>query len=84
MPQTARNDEPENARIVLGLLESVERDGGQSHEHGTHAPHGPGWSGMSSHSTFLHAFTLDRPDAGERLQQEVALEVVGGAGHRAQ
>jgi DNA-binding MarR family transcriptional regulator len=30
MPQTARNDEPENARIVLGLLESVERDGGQS------------------------------------------------------
>jgi DNA-binding MarR family transcriptional regulator len=30
MPQAARNDEPENARIVLGLLESVERDGGQS------------------------------------------------------
>ena len=30
MAQTARNDEPENARIVLGLLESVERDGAQS------------------------------------------------------
>jgi DNA-binding MarR family transcriptional regulator len=30
MPQTARNDEPGNARIVLGLLESVERDGAQS------------------------------------------------------
>jgi DNA-binding MarR family transcriptional regulator len=30
MPQTTRNDEPENARIVLGLLESVERDGAQS------------------------------------------------------
>jgi DNA-binding MarR family transcriptional regulator len=30
MPQTARTDEPENARIVLGLLESVERDGVQS------------------------------------------------------
>jgi hypothetical protein len=30
MPHAARNDEPENARIVLGLLESVERDGGQS------------------------------------------------------
>ncbi len=30
MPQTARTDEPENARIVLGLLESVERDGAQS------------------------------------------------------
>jgi DNA-binding MarR family transcriptional regulator len=29
MPQTARN-EPDNARIVLGLLESVERDGAQS------------------------------------------------------
>jgi DNA-binding MarR family transcriptional regulator len=30
MPQTARNEEPDNARIVLGLLESVERDGAQS------------------------------------------------------
>jgi DNA-binding MarR family transcriptional regulator len=30
VPQAARNDEPDNARIVLGLLESVERDGGQS------------------------------------------------------
>ena len=30
MPQTTRDDEPENARIVLGLLESVERDGAQS------------------------------------------------------
>jgi DNA-binding MarR family transcriptional regulator len=30
MPQAARNDEPENSRIVLGLLESVERDGAQS------------------------------------------------------
>src|SRR5271157_2281578 len=30
MPQAARNDEPDNARIVLGLLESVERDGAQS------------------------------------------------------
>src|SRR5580698_7619968 len=30
MPQAARNEEPENARIVLGLLESVERDGAQS------------------------------------------------------
>jgi DNA-binding MarR family transcriptional regulator len=30
MPQAARDDEPENARIVLGLLESVERDGAQS------------------------------------------------------
>jgi DNA-binding MarR family transcriptional regulator len=30
MPQVARNEEPENARIVLGLLESVERDGAQS------------------------------------------------------
>jgi DNA-binding MarR family transcriptional regulator len=30
MPQAARNDEPENARIVLGLLESVERNGAQS------------------------------------------------------
>jgi DNA-binding MarR family transcriptional regulator len=29
MPQAARN-EPDNARIVLGLLESVERDGAQS------------------------------------------------------
>ena len=28
MPQAARDDEPENARIVLGLLQSVERDGG--------------------------------------------------------
>jgi DNA-binding MarR family transcriptional regulator len=30
MPQMARNEEPDNARIVLGLLESVERDGAQS------------------------------------------------------
>lgn len=30
MGQTARQDEAENARIVLGLLESVERDGAQS------------------------------------------------------
>jgi DNA-binding MarR family transcriptional regulator len=30
MPQMARNGEPDNARIVLGLLESVERDGAQS------------------------------------------------------
>jgi DNA-binding MarR family transcriptional regulator len=30
MPQVARDDEPDNARIVLGLLESVERDGAQS------------------------------------------------------
>jgi DNA-binding MarR family transcriptional regulator len=30
MPQAARSDEPDNARIVLGLLESVERDGAQS------------------------------------------------------
>jgi DNA-binding MarR family transcriptional regulator len=30
MAQAARNDEPDNARIVLGLLESVERDGAQS------------------------------------------------------
>jgi DNA-binding MarR family transcriptional regulator len=30
MPQAARNEVPENARIVLGLLESVERDGAQS------------------------------------------------------
>jgi len=30
MPQAVRNDEPDNARIVLGLLESVERDGAQS------------------------------------------------------
>jgi DNA-binding MarR family transcriptional regulator len=30
MPETARTDEPDNARIVLGLLESVERDGAQS------------------------------------------------------
>jgi DNA-binding MarR family transcriptional regulator len=30
MPQAARSDESENARIVLGLLESVERDGAQS------------------------------------------------------
>jgi DNA-binding MarR family transcriptional regulator len=30
MPQTARGEEPDNARIVLGLLESVERDGAQS------------------------------------------------------
>src|SRR6202044_706658 len=30
MPQVARDDEPDNAKIVLGLLESVERDGAQS------------------------------------------------------
>jgi DNA-binding MarR family transcriptional regulator len=30
MPQAARSEESENARIVLGLLESVERDGAQS------------------------------------------------------
>src|SRR5215475_11387956 len=30
MPQAARTEESENARIVLGLLESVERDGAQS------------------------------------------------------
>lgn len=30
MAQTARNTEPENSRIVLGLLESVARDGAQS------------------------------------------------------
>jgi DNA-binding MarR family transcriptional regulator len=30
MPQVVRDDEPDNARIVLGLLESVERDGAQS------------------------------------------------------
>jgi DNA-binding MarR family transcriptional regulator len=30
MPQAARTEEPDNARIVLGLLESVERDGAQS------------------------------------------------------
>ena len=30
MPQTARSEETDNARIVLGLLESVERDGAQS------------------------------------------------------
>ena len=30
MPQTAGSEESENARIVLGLLESVERDGAQS------------------------------------------------------
>jgi hypothetical protein len=30
MPQSARSEESENARIVLGLLESVERDGAQS------------------------------------------------------
>ena len=30
MPQAARSDEADNARIVLGLLESVERDGAQS------------------------------------------------------
>jgi hypothetical protein len=30
MPQAARDDEPDNARIVLGLLESVDRDGAQS------------------------------------------------------
>jgi DNA-binding MarR family transcriptional regulator len=30
MPQVARSEEHENSRIVLGLLESVERDGAQS------------------------------------------------------
>jgi DNA-binding MarR family transcriptional regulator len=30
MPDAARSEESENARIVLGLLESVERDGAQS------------------------------------------------------
>lgn len=30
MPQAARSENSENARIVLGLLESVERDGAQS------------------------------------------------------
>jgi DNA-binding MarR family transcriptional regulator len=30
MSRAARNEEPDNSRIVLGLLESVERDGGQS------------------------------------------------------
>jgi DNA-binding MarR family transcriptional regulator len=30
MPQAARNEEADNARIVLGLLEAVERDGSQS------------------------------------------------------
>lgn len=30
MPHAARTEESENARIVLGLLESVERDGAQS------------------------------------------------------
>jgi DNA-binding MarR family transcriptional regulator len=30
MPQAARSEESDNARIVLGLLESVERDGAQS------------------------------------------------------
>jgi len=30
MPQAARSEEYENTRIVLGLLESVERDGAQS------------------------------------------------------
>src|SRR6201987_6059881 len=30
MPQVARDSEPDNARIVLGLLQSVERDGAQS------------------------------------------------------
>src|ERR1700722_14964414 len=30
MPQAARDDEQNNARIVLGLLQSVERDGAQS------------------------------------------------------
>jgi hypothetical protein len=30
MSQVARNEEPDNTRIVLGLLESVERDGAQS------------------------------------------------------
>src|SRR5262245_38248200 len=30
MPSVAKDDEVENARVMLGLLESVERDGGQS------------------------------------------------------
>jgi DNA-binding MarR family transcriptional regulator len=30
MPHAARNEETDNSRIVLGLLESVERDGAQS------------------------------------------------------
>jgi len=30
MPHAVRDDEPDNARIVLGLLQSVERDGAQS------------------------------------------------------
>jgi DNA-binding MarR family transcriptional regulator len=30
MPQLAQHEQPDNARIVLGLLESVERDGAQS------------------------------------------------------
>lgn len=30
MPQAVRDEEPDNARIVLGLLQSVERDGAQS------------------------------------------------------
>ena len=30
MPHAARQDDSEKARIVLGLLESVERDGAQS------------------------------------------------------
>jgi DNA-binding MarR family transcriptional regulator len=30
MPQSVRNEEADNSRIVLGLLESVERDGAQS------------------------------------------------------
>jgi hypothetical protein len=30
MPQVARSEESDNARIVLGLLESVDRDGAQS------------------------------------------------------
>ncbi len=30
MPQAARDEQPDNARIVLGLLELVERDGAQS------------------------------------------------------
>jgi DNA-binding MarR family transcriptional regulator len=30
MPQAARDEEADNSRIVLGLLESVERDGAQS------------------------------------------------------
>ena len=30
MPQAARSEESDNARIVLGLLESVERNGAQS------------------------------------------------------